>query len=139
MYFAVGGLPHSQLPAFNFTAKEQSARKLLLQDTEDPGAVADGPRAGKMARAMGKRRQASRPLAVPAIVAKAATSTSTRDGLIQPLPPDVKSLHSYMGGATGSVMKSKAKHWVQSEAGASWQKERLKLFRADEDISGDDS
>ena len=70
----------------------------------------------KRRKLLDKRRQSSFPVGLPASVADRGQQC-TALGLVEPLPPDVATLHAHFKGSTTSVMKAKTKAWALSDAG----------------------
>lgn len=78
------------------------------------------------------RSKHSKPVDLPAVVGKALDRCIGHDGLVKPLPLDVRHLHAQQRGATGSVLRERIAGWFDTKAGQTWQEERALLLRADD-------
>ena len=69
---------------------------------------------------------------LPAEMQRAVRQSVSTDGRMSALQLDVQHLHARQRGATSSVMRERVCHWLRSEAGQVWSKERAKMLRADD-------
>ena len=74
-----------------------------------------------------KRRKTGMPTALPQVIRDGVDSARQGDKTLA-LQPDNLNLHAAQRGAAGSVMKEKARTWLDSDFGKEWLEERAKLF-----------
>ena len=73
------------------------------------------------------RRDDGLPTQLPQAAARGVDAGRIGD-VILPLPMDVATLHGRQRGEAASTLRSRAAHWLSSEAGQEWIKERALLF-----------
>ena len=88
-------------------------------------------------RQLREMRQAHRakslPSSLPAVMSDAvAGAFGARGRPAAPLPISVDQLHVVQRGATYSVQEESLKEWLASDQGQAWQKDRARLYAADE-------
>ena len=73
------------------------------------------------------RRQDGFPTKLPESAALGVAAGRVGD-VVLPLPMDVATLHAKQKGAAASTLRGRTAHWLNSDAGQEWIKERALLF-----------